>query len=117
MIQSLRSKIFIFLLAISVTAISEVRLPKLIRDGTVLQSAVELKVWDWAAPGEPVTVHFRDSTFRVTNDSDDEGYIILPLSDDGGPYKTLIRAGKIPVVNNRITVALEASSIATFASD
>ncbi|HPC35939.1 MAG TPA: hypothetical protein P5268_07370 [Candidatus Marinimicrobia bacterium] len=50
MIQSLRSKIFIFLLAISVTAISEVRLSKLIRDGTVLQRDVELKVWGRGSP-------------------------------------------------------------------
>ena len=45
MSHSLRSKIFIFLLAFSVTAISEVRLPQLISDGMVLQRNTELKIW------------------------------------------------------------------------
>ena len=45
MSHSLRSKTFIFLLAFSVTAISEVRLPQLISDGMVLQRNTELKIW------------------------------------------------------------------------
>jgi len=45
MSHSLRSKTFIFLLAFSVTAISEVRLPQLISDGMVLQRNTELEIW------------------------------------------------------------------------
>ncbi|HQQ86282.1 MAG TPA: hypothetical protein PKV46_10265 [Candidatus Marinimicrobia bacterium] len=57
MSHSLRSKTFIFLLTISVIAISEVRLPQLLSDEMVLQRDTELEIWGDKIPN-PVAVRY-----------------------------------------------------------
>jgi len=40
---------------------ANVRLPRLISDGMVLQRDVPVKIWGWATPGEKVTLHLKKS--------------------------------------------------------
>ena len=50
----LNINILIILLFISVSAFCQVKLPRLISDGMVLQRAAQVKIWGWASPGEQI---------------------------------------------------------------
>ena len=39
---------------IAIQTYAEIKLPKLVSDGMVLQRDIPLKIWGWAAPGEEV---------------------------------------------------------------
>jgi sialate O-acetylesterase len=89
--------LFAFLIAFP--AFSQVRLPKLLSDGMVLQRNSEVNLWGWAAPREPVAIQFLDSTYRTTADSTGDWNIILTRLTAGGPYTMYIKAA------NTITIS------------
>ncbi|MBN2425138.1 MAG: beta galactosidase jelly roll domain-containing protein [Calditrichaceae bacterium] len=68
------------------SAFGQVRLPKLIGDGMILQRNTEVKIWGWASVTEQITIHFNDSTYQTTADANGAWQIILPPMDAGGPY-------------------------------
>ncbi|MFH1213025.1 MAG: sialate O-acetylesterase [Candidatus Neomarinimicrobiota bacterium] len=102
MINSTRSnKMIIFLaLVISVTAFSQVRLPKLISDGMVLQRDAELKIWGWAAVGEKISIEFIGSTYNITADNKGDWSIVLPKLSAGGPYEMNLKASNSVTIHN-----------------
>lgn len=91
--------IFIFSIIVSVTAFSQVRLPKLISSGMVLQRDALVKIWGWAGKGEKVTVDFMNSTYNTTADDKGNWQIELPKMNAGGPHQMQINAG------NSITIS------------
>ena len=58
----------VFILATSVAALADVRLPALISDNMVLLQDSKANVWGWAEPGEKVTVKLRDTSVSATAD-------------------------------------------------
>jgi len=90
--------IIIFFLFISFTSFSQVRLPKLISDGMILQRDAKVKIWGWASGNENVSIHFLDSTYQTKADVDGNWDIELSDLKAGGPYKMEINA------NNSITI-------------
>jgi sialate O-acetylesterase len=87
----------IFLL-FSVNSFSQVKLPKLVSDGMVIQRGVNVKIWGWAANDEKVSVHFLNSTYNTVADSKGDWSITLPKMEAGGPYEMDIKA------SNSITI-------------
>jgi sialate O-acetylesterase len=85
-------------LIISRIAISEVRLPRLISDGMVLQRDTSVKIWGWAAPGEKVTIDFNGKTYSAAADPNGKWMVTLSPSKAGGPYNMEIKA------ENKITL-------------
>lgn len=83
---------------ISHTLIAQVKLPKLISDGVVLQRDTKIPVWGWASPNEKVTVHFNNRQFKTKATNDGTWNLKLPKMKAGGPY-TMIVSGK-----NRIEI-------------
>ncbi|MEH0153383.1 sialate O-acetylesterase [Limibacter armeniacum] len=79
-------RILITLLLISLSAVGQVRLPKLISDGMVLQRDTKVKVWGWASPKEKVTVQFKGKVYRTKADQQGNWTITLPKMEHGGPY-------------------------------
>ncbi|WP_181305518.1 sialate O-acetylesterase [Rufibacter sp. XAAS-G3-1] len=79
-------------------ATSQVRLPKLVSDGMVLQRDAKTTIWGWAAPGEKVAVSFRGKNYRTTSDQNGNWKIALSPMKAGGPYSMDIKA------SNQITV-------------
>jgi sialate O-acetylesterase len=65
---------------------SEVRLPKLISNGMVLQRDTKIKIWGWASPGEKLTVKFNSKTFKTITTADGKWTVILPPIKAGGPF-------------------------------
>jgi sialate O-acetylesterase len=78
---------------------SQVRLPRLISDGMVLQRGDSVKIWGWAAPAENVIVHFTDKMYQTTADADGKWMVLLSRLEPGGPYTMQIEASNSIVVN------------------
>ena len=95
-----KTQILIFLaLLFSISSTGQIRLPKLISDGMVLQRDDSVKIWGWAAPGEEVRVDFINSHYRTRADVSGDWAIMLSPMQAGGPYTMHIEA------SNSITVA------------
>ena len=70
--------IIIYLVFIlSITSFSQIRLPKLISDGMVLQRDADVKIWGWATQHEQVTIQFLDSIYYTIADTNGNWNIVL----------------------------------------
>lgn len=90
----------VFVIIISCLTLSQVRLPKLISDGMVLQRDSEVKVWGWAAENEKVSVNFLDSVYNTTANNNGEWYVTLSKLKAGGPYSMKITSGNSITIND-----------------
>ncbi len=88
--------LFVFLL--SQEAFCEVRLPKLISNGLVLQRDTKVKIWGWAAPGEKITINFNEKKYETKTGKCGKWTVTLSKMKAGGPYNMEINA------SNHITV-------------
>lgn len=94
-----RAKLLSFLLLlISFSVFAEVRLPKLVSDGMVLQHETPVRIWGWANAGEKVTMSFNNQLFETTTSAEGKWTIILPPQKAGGPHSMELSG------ENRITL-------------
>src|SRR5690606_37272442 len=84
------SLILIFFMASS--AVGQVKLPRLISDGMVLQRDTEVKIWGWASPGEKVSVEFIDQEYETQADNSGNWEVQLLELKSGGPFQMVIEA-------------------------
>jgi sialate O-acetylesterase len=90
----------LLLWAFSLSSGAEVGLHRLISDGMVLQRNTEVPIRGRAAPGEAVTVSFREQTYDTTADKAGEWRIRLPEMAAGGPYTLTVSAGTTVTVED-----------------
>ncbi len=76
----------------------QIKLPRLINDGMVLQRDTIAKVWGWDRPGQTIQLHFLNKQYSTTTDHNGEWNIHLPAQPAGGPYSMIIEG------SSRITV-------------
>ena len=79
-------KILFLILLIVVSTYCQVKLPKLISDGMVLQRNANVKIWGWASNGEKVTIHFIGKSYSTTAGKNGEWGMVLSNLKAGGPY-------------------------------
>jgi len=97
----LRSRLVAALLLLSsVATFGDVRLPKLIGDGMVLQRDARVKIWGWASNGEKVTVYFLDSSYETVANDNGEWEVMLSNLKAGGPYMMRIVGGNSITIND-----------------
>ncbi len=77
---------------------ADIKLPRLISDGMVLQRDIPIPIWGWADNGEKVTVKFRGKTYQSMPSDNGKWSITLDKVTAGGPYTMEI------VGHNTITV-------------
>ena len=82
--------LFLLFSLIPIVSFGEVKLPKLISDGMVLQRDADLKIWGWASEGEKITVQFNGSSYKTTANSKGNWEVTLPKMSAGGPYEMKI---------------------------
>lgn len=87
----------LLVILISVPCIAQVRLPRLISDGAVLQRETELKLWGWASAGEKITITHRGKVFNAQANQAGEWMIKLPPQPMGGPHEILVK-GKNEII-------------------
>jgi sialate O-acetylesterase len=90
--------IVLFFTAICLSA--EVRLPRLVGDGMVLQRDAPLSLWGWAAPGEEINLTFGNTAYRAVADTEGNWSVALPPQKAGGPYSIRIQASNTLTVND-----------------
>ena len=76
----------LFLALFSTEAASKPRLPQFISDCMLLQRDTENRIWDWAEPGEKITVRFDGDHWFTAADSEGRWEVTLPSHKAGGPY-------------------------------
>lgn len=81
-----------YVLLICQAAFCNVRLPRLVSDGMVLQRDTDVKIWGWADSGEKVTIDFNGKTYSAEADSNGKWMATLSPSKAGGPYSMDIKA-------------------------
>jgi sialate O-acetylesterase len=79
---------------------SQLRLPRLISDGMVLQRDTELKIWGWAGTGETVTVEFVGKIYSTETGADGKWEIMFERQQAGGPYSMEIKASASITLKN-----------------
>ncbi len=87
-------------LCLPLLAGGQVRLPRLISDGMVLQRDSQTRIWGWAAGGENVTVRFRGEVYRATADGTGAWAVTLKGLDPGGPDSMEIEASNRIVLHD-----------------
>ena len=94
--------LFLFLLLTTATSFvsGQVRLPKLISDGAVLQRDQELELWGWAAPEERIRLEIAGEKFRTRADAAGNWSVTLPPQEAGGPYTLHVKASNEVTVEN-----------------
>lgn len=71
---------------------SELRLPRLISNGMILQRNAKVKIWGWASPGETVTVDFIEKSYSTVTNPEGRWEVMLEELQAGGPYSMEIKA-------------------------
>ena len=68
------------------TASAQVRLPRLISNGMILQRNVPVTLWGWAAPNEAIRITMEPESWNIQ--ADDQGYwsLQMPAHTAGGPH-------------------------------
>ncbi|MBN1153842.1 sialate O-acetylesterase [candidate division KSB1 bacterium] len=95
----IRSIAFFLLITATIPVSGQVRLPRLISDGMVLQRETEIKIWGWAPAGEEIAIRFIDSVYGTTADSNGTWTVSIPPLHAGGPFEMQINA------SNSITIS------------
>lgn len=65
---------------------AQIRLPKLVSDGMVLQRDKPLNIWGWASANEKIRVSFQGDEFKTSADAKGKWSLVLPPKPAGGPY-------------------------------
>ena len=82
---------------------ADIKLAPMFGDHMVLQREMAVPVWGQAAPGEKVTVTFRDQTKSATAGADGAWQVKLDALKAGGPDK-LVAAGANTVTDRKSVV-------------
>jgi sialate O-acetylesterase len=90
----------ILLLFSSIIVHSQIRLPKLISDGMVLQRDTPIKIWGWATPKETVILRFKNQTFVTQADEKGQWLIKLPPQPAGGSFDLTFTASNTLIIHD-----------------
>ncbi|HEY0610233.1 MAG TPA: sialate O-acetylesterase, partial [Chitinophaga sp.] len=78
----------------------QIKLPRLIGDGMVLQRDSKIKLWGWASPNEKVKLQFNQEEYNTTADKNGSWSIILPPQPAGGPYNMTFSGNNTVGISN-----------------
>lgn len=72
--------------------LSQVKLPRIIRDSMILQREAPVKVWGWATKNEKVSIRFNGQHATAKAGADGKWMVTLAPMKAGGPYTMSIAA-------------------------
>ncbi len=84
--------IYLYAVFSSFSVFAQVKLPRLIGDGMVLQRNAKVNIWGWAAAYEKITVSFLDSAYHTTTKEDGKWSVEFSNLKAGGPFDLRISA-------------------------
>lgn len=89
----------VFLFSVTLS-FGQIRLPRLISDGMVLQRDTEVKIWGWSSKNERISVYFLDRVYRTRANNSGNWYVTLNGLKPGGPYNMKISGKNTVLINN-----------------
>jgi sialate O-acetylesterase len=79
---------------------SQIKLPRLISDGMILQRDAKVKIWGWASAKEKVELIFNHKIYKTITAEDGTWSIVLPSQKAGGPYEMVFSASNNITLKN-----------------
>ena len=92
--------ILLVALIVSFSLYSQIKLPRLISDGMILQRDINVNIWGWASPKEKVVLNFNNKTYTAITANDGKWMIVLPSQKAGGPYIMTLKASNTIIIKN-----------------
>ena len=96
----MRKTIVLIALAIGFAANAQIKLPRLISDGMILQRDTKVNIWGWASPKEKIELDFNHKIYKTTTSEDGKWLIELPSQKAGGPYEMTLKASNTITLKN-----------------
>ena len=96
----MKSKITLLAVLLSFAINAQIKLPRLISDGMILQRDTKVNIWGWASPNEKVELEFNRKTYKATTAQDGKWTIQIPSQKAGGPYEMTLKASNTIVLKN-----------------
>lgn len=96
------NKYFLVLVSLLITTVAfcQVKLPKLISNGMVLQRDTKIKIWGWSAPNEKIAIDFINKKYKINSNDKGEWEMQLSNLKAGGPYAMKITASNTIEIND-----------------
>jgi len=91
----LKSLLLPLLLLLSLCTTGQLRLPRLVSDGMILQRGADVKIWGWDTPNQAINIDFRDVTYLAKTTPEGTWEIKLPSLEAGGPYQMTISGSEV----------------------
>ncbi|AEE49314.1 sialate O-acetylesterase [Haliscomenobacter hydrossis] len=95
-----RLLLLVFLLGWRVYGFAQIRLPRLISDGMVLQREQNLKIWGWASAQENISLKLNGKTYRSKADAQGNWNIALPAQTAGGPFDIALKGKNVLLIRD-----------------
>jgi sialate O-acetylesterase len=86
-----RIVIALFAIAVWNTGFPQVRLPRFLSDGVILQREQKVKIFGWASENESVEVKFKEKSYSTRANANGEWSISLSPQKAGGPYEIRVK--------------------------
>jgi len=90
--------ILAFIITFSVNA--QIKLPKLISDGMILQRDTKVNIWGWASANENIELDFKGKKYKTTTSEEGKWSIQLPSQKAGGPFEMTLKGTNTIVLKN-----------------
>jgi sialate O-acetylesterase len=78
--------VFLAILFSGLSGSAQIRVPRLVSDGMVLQRDIPIRIWGFGSPGEKVTVKFDGQTASSVTADNGKWIVELSPKKGGGPY-------------------------------
>jgi sialate O-acetylesterase len=92
--------ILVISFVVSFATSAQVKLPKFISDGMVLQREADVKIWGWSEANEQIAVSFIDSVYKTRANDSGEWEVMFSDLKAGGPHTMSISASNTVAINN-----------------
>ncbi|HEX5171300.1 MAG TPA: sialate O-acetylesterase [Cyclobacteriaceae bacterium] len=79
--------LFILYLILNINVVAQIRLPRLVSDGMILQRDRNVKIWGWSSPNESIMLTLNNEHYRTGADENGNWEIILPAHSAGLSYE------------------------------
>ncbi|MFH6951264.1 sialate O-acetylesterase [Flavobacterium sp. FlaQc-51] len=96
----MKKLITLMILFLSISATAQIKLPRLISDGMILQRDTKVKIWGWASAKEKIELNFNHKTYKTVTTEDGKWMIVLPSQKAGGPYEMTLKGNNTIVLKN-----------------
>ncbi|MDD5184431.1 MAG: sialate O-acetylesterase [Paludibacter sp.] len=93
-----RNNILLLLLIFTGSIFANIRLPKLISNGMVLQCDSKVKIWGWADSLEKIAITIDGKNYKTTSTENGDWQLTLVPHKAGGPFSMIIEG------NNRLEI-------------